>query len=129
MLQNKEGFWNSSDMWNFTPKQGWICIENIDKTKVWGIANDTKVILENFEEDNDGQLWKKGEPNDEGYFTLENFQVSKFVTAASSTSHRDQEPSLELKGNITLRWILPATRCLNSLCMKKMLIRPSKMHF
>ena len=79
-----------------------ICIENINKTMVWGTTNDSKVILENFEEGKDGQLWKKGEPNAEGYFTLENYNVSKFLTAASLTS-------LELKGNITLRWILPTS--------------------
>ena len=67
---------------------------------VWGTTNDSKVILENFEEGKDGQLWKKGEPNAEGYFTLENYNVSKFLSAASLTS-------LELKGNLTLRWILP----------------------
>ena len=77
-----------------------ICIENIDKTKIWGTTNDGKVILENFEEGKDGQLWKKGEPNAEGYFTLENYNVSKFLSAASLTS-------LELKGNITLKWIPP----------------------
>ena len=102
MLQNKDGFWNSNDMWNFTSKEDLICIENINKTKVWGITNDSKVILENFEEGKDGQLWKKGEPNAEGYFTLENYNVSKFLTAASLTT-------LELKGNITLRWILPTS--------------------
>ena len=79
-----------------------ICIENINKTKVWGTTNDSKVILENFEEGKDGQLWKKGEPNAEGYFTLESYNVSKFLTAASLTS-------LELKGNKTLRWILPTS--------------------
>ena len=63
---------------------------------VWGITNDSKVILENFEEDKDEQLWKKGEPNAEGYFTLENYKVSKFITASSSTS-------LELKGNVTFK--------------------------
>ena len=60
---------------------------------VWGITNDSKVILENFEEDKDEQLWKKGEPNAEGYFTLENYKVSKFITASSANS-------LELKSNV-----------------------------
>ena len=98
MLHNKEGLWKSNDMWNFTVKEGvlpkeLIYVENINETKVWGTTNDSKVILENFEEGKDGQLWKKGEPNAEGYFTLENYNVSKFLTAASLTS-------LELKGNI-----------------------------
>ena len=63
---------------------------------VWGITNDSKVILENFEEDKDEQLWKKGEPNAEGYFTLENYKVSKFIFASSSTT-------LELKGNVAFK--------------------------
>ena len=96
MLQNKEKIWKSNDMWNFTSKEDFlICIENINKTKVWGTTNDSKVILENFEDFRSEQLWKKGEPNSEGYFTLGNYNTSKFLTAASSTS-------VELKGNITL---------------------------
>ena len=63
---------------------------------VWGITNDSKVILENFEENKDEQLWKKGEPNAEGYFTLENYKLSKFLSASTSTS-------LELKGNVTFK--------------------------
>ena len=79
-----------------------IYIENISKTKVLEATDDDKVILEDFEEDKAEQLWKKGEPNAEGYFTLENYKVSKLVTAASSTS-------LELKGKITLSWISPTS--------------------
>ena len=63
---------------------------------VWGITNDSKVILENFEEDKDEQLWKKGEPNAEGYFTLEAFSGTKILTAASSRI-------LIIEGNITLK--------------------------
>ena len=99
MLQNKEGIWKSNDMWNFTSKEDLICIENINKTKFWGATNDSKVILENFEKGKAEQLWKKGEPNAEGYFTLENSGVPKVITAIS-------EKSLEIAGNITLRWIL-----------------------
>ena len=102
MLQNKEGFWKSSDSWKFSSNQSWIFIGNINEANVWGTTNAGKVILENMEKDKDGQLWKKGEPNAQGYFTLENYKVSKFVTATSSTS-------LELKGNITLRWIPPTS--------------------
>ena len=50
------------------------------------------IILEDFEENKAEQLWKKGVPNDEGYFTLENSKVPKVMTAISPTS-------LELKGN------------------------------
>ena len=116
-LLNKEGLWMSDEKWNFKtvkflkgrghsgaglagPEPFFrhkytelICIENINKTKVCGTNNDWKVILEKFEEDKYEQLWKKGKPNAEGYFTLESYKVSKVMTATSSIS-------LELKGNI-----------------------------
>ena len=38
------------------------------------------------------QLWKKGEPDAVGYFTLRNSREPKLLTANSSTS------SLEIKG-------------------------------
>ena len=106
MLYNKEGLWKSNDMWNFTVKEGvsqkeLIYVENINETKVWGTTNDGKVILEIFEEDKAEQLWTKGEPNAEGYFTLENYEVSKVISATSSNS-------LELKGNIILQRISPS---------------------
>jgi hypothetical protein len=97
MLQNKEGLWKSNDTWNFqnhTSLDDLIYIENIDESKVWGATIDGKVILENSEEDKAEELWRKGEPNTHGYFTLENYNVSKVITANSLAS-------LELKGNIT----------------------------
>ena len=92
-LLNKEGMWMSDEKWTFKTFLRLIYIENINKTKVLGTKNNSKVILKNFEENKPEQLWKKGEPNAEGYFTLENLKVSKFMTATSSTS-------LELKGNM-----------------------------
>ena len=71
-----------------------IRIENIDKKQVLGITNDGKVELENIEDDKDGQLWKKGEPDQKGYFSLKNSGVPKFLTFVSS---------LTVEGNITLR--------------------------
>ena len=102
MLHNKEGLWKSNDMWNFTVKEGvsqkeLIYVENINETKVWGTTNDDKVILENFEEGKAQQLWKKGEPDKDGYFILENSEVSKVITAGTS------ESGLEIKGKLTLR--------------------------
>ena len=93
MLQNKEGLWKSNDLWKFkTNTDDLIYIENTSKTKVWAITDYNNVILEDFEEDNAKQLWKKGESDAEGYFTLENSEVTKLFTAISS-SH------LKIKGN------------------------------
>ena len=85
----------SDEKWKFKTKDGLISIKNVQKTKVLGTTNDCEVILEDLEENKDEQLWKKGEPNDEGYFTLENSKAQKVMTAISSSS-------LEIKGNITL---------------------------
>ena len=86
-------------MWNFTAKDDdLIYIENISKKKFWNTAENNQVIPEDFEEDNPKQLWKKGEPDTEGYFTLENSEVPKVITAIS-------ESGLEIKGNIILQWM------------------------
>ena len=60
-------------MWNFKTKEDdLIYIENILKTKFLATTIDGKVTLEDFEENKAEQLWKKGMPNAEGYFTLTN---------------------------------------------------------
>ena len=97
MLENKEGVWKSDDFWSVRPKDDdLIYIENTSKTKVLGVTNDDKVILEDFEEGNACQLWKKGKLDAEDYFTLENSGMPLVLTAIS-------ESSLEIKGNITMR--------------------------
>ena len=71
-----------------------IHIRNITQTdieKVLGMKNDDKVILEDLKQNRKEQLWKIGACDKDGYFTLENFNVPKFMTAISSTS-------LEIKG-------------------------------
>ena len=100
LLKNKAGLWKSTDLWTFTTKDNdFIYIENTSKTKVLGATSDGKVIQEVFVEDKADQLWKKGKPDAEGYFTLENSGLPKLITAIS-------EIGLKIKGNITLRWML-----------------------
>ena len=99
MLKTKGGLWISDEEWNFKTKDDLIYIENISNTKVLGTTIDGEVILEDFEEDKPEQLWKKGEPNSEGYFTLESSKVPKVMTAVLSSASRK---ILEIKGNITL---------------------------
>ena len=92
--KNYSSLQNRTHNYSFT--SGLFYIENINKTKVWGTTNDNKVILENFEEGKAQQLWKKGEPDADGYFILENSDVPKVITAPTS------EKGLEIKGKITL---------------------------
>ena len=102
MLQNYFG--NTLDMpdmkWNFKPKDDLIYIEKMSNSKVLGTADDNKVILEDFEEDKAEQLWKRGMPNAEGYFTLENYKVPKVMTTGITVT------GLEIKGNLTHRMII-----------------------
>ena len=96
MLKNKKGRWTSDEQWNFkTNDDDLIHIENISKTKVLATASDGQVILEDLEEGKAEQLWKKGKPDAEGYFTLTNSKVPKILTAISSSV-------LQMKGNIIL---------------------------
>ena len=100
-LKNKAGLWKSVNSWTFTTKDddpNLIYIENNSTTEVFGATSDGKVIQEDKEEGKALQLWKKGKADDEGYYTLENSKVPKVITAVSPDS-------LEVKGNITLRFI------------------------
>ena len=75
-----------------------ICIERTNITKVLAATIDGEVVHEVSVRGRAKQLWKKGEPDAEGFFTLENSEMPKFITAIS-------ESGLEIQGNITLRWI------------------------
>ena len=93
MLINKEGIWKSNDSWVFKPKDDdLIYIENTSKTKVLETFVN-EVILADFQEDKAEQLWKKGKPDAEGFFTLENSKMPKFITAIS-------ESGLEIQGRV-----------------------------
>ena len=123
VLENKENIWNSSHLWKIVPKGNLVRIEKIyfyeekpDDSSYWsensndeeGSGNVEKItFLRNpisygsvvfetdFEEDveyaYDG--WKKGQTNEDGYFTLEDPKSSKVLTAIS-------KDGLEIKGNI-----------------------------
>ena len=99
MLQNYLYGFDSEDEWNFKNKDDLIYIENISKTKVLEATDDDKVILEDFEKDKAEQLWKRGAPNAEGYFTIENYKVPKVMTTGITTT------GLEIKGNLAQRII------------------------
>ena len=62
-------------------------------------TSDGKVIQEELVEGKAHQLWKKGTPDGDGYFTLINSRMPKLITAISNSS-------LVIKGKITLRCIL-----------------------
>ena len=99
MLKNKAGIWISLDQWIFKPKDNapnndLIYIGN--PSLVLEATSEFKVIQEFLVEGKAEQIWKKGKPDVEGYFTLDNYGEPKVLTAIS-------ESGLEIKGNITMR--------------------------
>ena len=67
---NKAGIWQSSEQWDFQPKNGSIIIENMSKNKALGVHDKDKVILEDFDKDEGGQLWVKAESKTKGFLIL-----------------------------------------------------------
>jgi hypothetical protein len=81
--------------WNIKTKKTFIIIVNDSNDKlVLGITKNDKVIEQDFVDGDPGQLWKKGKPDAEGYFSLEGSKSSKILTATSSSN-------LEVIGNHT----------------------------
>ena len=80
-LINKEGLWTSNDDWEVLEKEDTkICIVNSKHQALSAKHNSVKERV--LEQDNLGQLWKKGVPNSEGYFTLTSVTSPKVLTAS-----------------------------------------------
>ena len=118
MLKNKEGLWKSVDVWEFKKQSKifkdmpFFVIENISKGKALVPKSDDKVFFEvtddckNIFDCEYLQIWEKGVPNNEGYFTLENGwksikNITKVLTATSSSS-------LEIKGKVIHKFVRQA---------------------
>ena len=97
LLRDKAGVWKSVKWTLKTRAGGLVYIKNTRKPKVLGATDDGRVIEKFQIEGRNNQLWEKGEPDAQSYFTLENrenFSVPMFLTAIS-------ESDLEIRGNIT----------------------------
>ena len=99
-LKNKGNPWQPDGYWSFTnaTENNWqnenlIRIKNkndgVDGTKFLRDFG-SKAIANETVEGKKGLLWKKGQPNDQGYYTLQNSESQKLITADTN--------SLELKG-------------------------------
>ena len=100
MLQNKDMIWVTNETWSFTLKNDLIYIENNVTQKVLESSDDGTVSQEDYEDGNARQLWKRGEPDVEGYYTLENSGVPHLLTAFSKTINNISESGLEVKGKM-----------------------------
>ena len=86
---NKANVWQSDDEWKLlTINDGTstsIYIANMSNNTVLGIDpfSDT-VIAKNFDQYKFEEAWIKGEPDNQGFFTLTNMKSRKILTAISA---------------------------------------------
>ena len=86
-LKNKGSGWEPYGNWIFTnaternrQNEKWIRI----KDRNYGgflMVFGSKAVANETVEGKPGQLWKKGQPNNEGYYTLQNSKLLKLLTA------------------------------------------------
>ena len=86
---NKANVWQSDDEWKLlTINDGTstsIYIANLSNNTVLGIENfDDTVVAKNFDQYKFEEAWIKGEPDNQGFFTLTNMKSRKILTAISA---------------------------------------------
>ena len=102
-LINQANLWQSKDEWNFQEEGDKIFLENVSERRdnsekrILRVASDGKVVVETYDKEKASQakqLWKKGEANSEGFFTLTNSDSKLLLTATSADN-------LEIKGMVS----------------------------
>ena len=89
--------WQSNDNWEFKTddtNSNKIFIVNTDygpRISVLGTFLNGTIWLRFFDESDNSQKWKKGEPDKEGYYTLINMSTYYFLTAISSSELGDRD--------------------------------------
>ena len=91
-MTNQAGIWQSEHPWNFTEIGQNVSIENPSTKETLFVLENTTVDEILLAKDNSNRTWTKGEPNQEGYFTLRDPNTKMVLTAINSTS-------LEITGN------------------------------
>ena len=89
LINKAADLWTSNDEWEvFERKDKKIYISNLSKNgKV--LSTRLSTVKESvLVKDDPGQIWRKGEPNDEGYFTLTSVTSQKFLTASQAKNKK-----------------------------------------
>ena len=92
-LMNKADIWEANDEWNLIPNEEGTkyFITNTSKNDQVLARSNNEVIPKLKSLLDDKQLWIRGEDDADGFFTLENVDSAKFLTATSASQ-------LETKG-------------------------------
>ena len=96
---SKAGIWTSKEIWKFSDHSSAVNIENTSKNTLLRATSDDSVCEVDAAAT---PIWKKGDPNAEGYFTLTCLKSQKVLTAALNES-------LEMKGRVDFLLILTIT--------------------
>ena len=85
---NKANIWQSDDEWKLLAINDGtstsIYIANMSNNTVLGIEKSDTVVAENFDQYKFEEAWIKGEPDNQGFFTLTNMKSRKILTAIST---------------------------------------------
>ena len=87
--------WTPNDELEVEFKTNYILIRNSSNTKVLAVRNEPDLVEEDFEEGKDEQLWIREDSNTDGFFTLKNLKVQKYLTAVS-------ESTLQVRGKYAM---------------------------
>ena len=114
LLINKARLWTSKDNWDLTVDETWVCIQNKSTEKVLTVSDSGVEVSEDTMVPFTSQMWTKGEPNKDGYFTLTSIDSGKVLTANWALSLTIEGKNLvELwKSQIQNHVILPSTNLL-----------------
>ena len=85
-MKNNANLWTPNDELEVEFKNKYILIRNSSNTKVLAVRNEPDLVEEDFEEGKDEQLWTQKDSNTDGFFTLKNLKVQKYLTAVSEST-------------------------------------------
>ena len=94
-MKNNANSWTPNDELEVEFKNEYILIRNSSNLMVLAVTNEPDLDEQNFEEGKNEQLWTREDSNTDGFFTLKNLKVQKYLTAVS-------ESTLQVRGKYAM---------------------------
>jgi hypothetical protein len=87
LLTNKAKLWTSKDNWDLIGDETSVYIANFSTKNVLTVSDPgVEVTEDTMVPFKSSQMWAKGEPNEEGFYTLTSIDSGKVLTANSALS-------------------------------------------
>ena len=94
-MKNNANSWTPNDELEVEFKNEYILIRNSSNFMVLAVTNQPDLVEQNFEEGKNEQLWTREDSNTDGFFTLKNLKVQKYLTTVS-------ESTLQVRGKYAM---------------------------